>query len=432
MGDLRVSHKHSPCFLCCPNATCSFSPTFCHPQGCLFRTSGLARTQNRYNRHFLTNPKRKRGQTTYHGNSCPNSSLDKHILEALLRCSPRSMSTAINIDPILTAYPVLRHSVRAHYLAGAGGFSGARFWRIESASGTFCLRRWPVEYPRTTELGFIHEVLHYAKAQGFPIAAVPLPNINGTTYVSHSGHLWELAPWMPGKPELSKPPLEARVFAAMQCLANFHRATQTFAWDLPTTFRQACPSTKPSPGLHNRIELSRTWMTGRASQLEIALRRGIGWPAMEQRASQLLQLLPELLPKITDELATSRNAPVPLQPCIRDVWPDHLLFDGNRVTGLIDFGSMGIDNVACDIARLLGGFATGDSTLWHVGLQAYTSIRSLSQAESDLASVFDQSGVLFGALNWAAWVFLDQRVFEEPQAVLDRMDALLARLEQGS
>ena len=150
---------------------------------------------------------------------------------------------------------------------------------------------------------------------------------------------------------------------------------------------------------------------------------------MERHIEQLLHYLPDKLPAVAENLAQLEGCLAPLQPCIRDVWPDHILFQENRVTGLIDFGSLGIDNVSCDVARLLGGMAVINSDLWQTGLQAYAAIRPLAQPELNLAATFHTSGLLLGALNWSAWVFLEGRVFEEPQSVLQRMDALIARLE---
>lgn len=303
---------------------------------------------------------------------------------------------------------------------------------MEATGNAFCLRRWPVEYPRAGELEFVHKVLCHVRAKGFEVAAVPLESSSGVTYQSHSGHLWELEPWMPGEADSSERPSEMRVAAAMECLARFHRASEGFEWSQQDTKGGACPAVGASPGIRRRRELLEAWLTGRAAQLEEAIRRGTKWPAMEQRIEQLLRHIPERAPLVARNLAQFSNCPVPLQPCIRDVWYDHILFEGERVTGLIDFGSMGLDNVACDVARLLGSLFRADRDLWQVGIRAYASVRPLSEAELGLVEAFDKSGVLLGALNWAAWVFLEGRIFEEPEAVLERMDALMARLESDT
>jgi Ser/Thr protein kinase RdoA (MazF antagonist) len=153
---------------------------------------------------------------------------------------------------------------------------------------------------------------------------------------------------------------------------------------------------------------------------------------MRHRAKRLLRLLPKWAPSVAEELAHFGKSSVPLQPCIRDVWHDHLLFQENKVSGLIDFGSMGVDNVSCDIARLLGSLAGGSPVFWQLGLEAYAEIRGLSAVELELVRAFDRSSLLLGALNWVAWTMLDRRIFEKPKAVLQRMDALMDRLETES
>ncbi|MHB8902088.1 MAG: phosphotransferase, partial [Thermoguttaceae bacterium] len=183
------------------------------------------------------------------------------------------------------------------------------------------------------------------------------------------------------------------------------------------------------PGLRMRGKILRDWMTNRAGLLEDAIDHQNSWPEMNERARRLLRLLPKHAPSVAEDVARFANRSVPLQPCIRDIWHDHLLFEGNQLTGLIDFGSMGIDHVSCDVARLLGSLVATYAGCWQRGLDAYGQVRGLSEMEVELAQAFDRSGVLIGALNWADWTILKRRVFEEPEAVLDRMDGFLNRLE---
>ena len=371
-------------------------------------------------------------------------------------------------DPlsVLAAYPVVGQPKAVHYLGGAGGFSGAQFWRIDATCGQFCLRRWPAEYPKAVDLDFIHSVLLHVAKNGFTVAAVPIENSAGATYMAHSGYLWEVAPWMPGRADFADQPTEARLAAAMDCLARFHRAAEKFCWAKVETEesitavgqvcnlsekdailshyptfdsapvlspgRPACPAVNPSPGIRKRAEVLRDWLSGRSRELEDTTDRGANWPEMRHRAKRLLRLLPKWAPSVAEELAHFGKSSVPLQPCIRDVWHDHLLFQENKVSGLIDFGSMGVDNVSCDIARLLGSLAGGSPVFWQLGLEAYAKIRGLSAVELELVRAFDRSSLLLGALNWVAWTMLDRRIFEKPKAVLQRMDALMDRLETES
>ena len=89
-----------------------------------------------------------------------------------------------------------------------------------------------------------------------------------------------------------------------------------------------------------------------------------------------------------------------LQPCLCDVWHDHVLFEGDAVTGLVDYGGVKVDNVATDLARLLGSLAGDDPVLRDAGLRAYSRLRPLSLAEEALVPVLDRTGTLLGIANW--------------------------------
>ena len=330
-----------------------------------------------------------------------------------------------SLPTVLTAYPNLEPITGIHPLGGAGGFSGARFWRVETSQADFCLRRWPVEYPQEKDLAFIHAVLRHVSQAGFSVAAVPIANCSGRTYLDHSGYFWELAPWMPGRADFNDRPTESRLVAAMHCLAQFHQATDGFG-------EMSSRPPRPSPTVTGRRGILHDWLTGRARELDQASARTLGWPEMAPRVEKLLRLFPRWAPLVDEALAPFVEMPVRLQPCIRDVWHDHFLFTGDEVTGLVDFGAMGVDSVACDVARLLGSLAGDSARLWRVGVDAYCRIRGLSSTELALVPALDASGVLLGALNWAAWVMLDRREFEDPQSVLRRMDILIDRLSSSA
>ncbi len=121
---------------------------------------------------------------------------------------------------------------------------------------------------------------------------------------------------------------------------------------------------------------------------------------------------------------------VPLQPCIRDIWHDHVLFTGDRVSGLVDFGSLQPDNVATDIARLLGSLIGDDLAAWELGLAAYESLRPLSDDERWLVPVFDRTTVLMGGLQWLEWIYLEHKAFADRAAIEARLDQAIERAAQ--
>ena len=62
---------------------------------------------------------------------------------------------------------------------------------------------------------------------------------------------------------------------------------------------------------------------------------------------------------------------ISLHPCLGDVWAEHVLFEGNQITGLIDFGGMRYDHPAQDLARLLGSYTQGDVLRRQLALTQY-------------------------------------------------------------
>jgi Ser/Thr protein kinase RdoA (MazF antagonist) len=116
------------------------------------------------------------------------------------------------------------------------------------------------------------------------------------------------------------------------------------------------------------------------------------------------------------------DRPVSLQMCLGDIWHDHLLFEGDRLTGLIDFGSVKRDHVAVDLARMLGSMIGDDGKKWQVALTAYQRIRRLSDDEIALVHVLDRSGAILALVNWLTWIYVEKREYEDYQAVAARME----------
>ena len=85
---------------------------------------------------------------------------------------------------------------------------------------------------------------------------------------------------------------------------------------------------------------------------------------------------------MTVELRTAQRLRVPVQPCLRDVWHDHVLFINDAVSGIVDPAAARTDTVAADISRLVGSLVGDDPHGWTVALEAYQSVRSLSPTNS--------------------------------------------------
>jgi Ser/Thr protein kinase RdoA (MazF antagonist) len=319
----------------------------------------------------------------------------------------------------LAAYPLEVRVLSATELGSAGGFSGARLWRIEASGEPLCLRRWPAEYPSRQRLEQIHAVLLHVARQGFSAAPVPRATRDGPTVVDLGGHLWELTSWMPGKADYGDHPSHARLSAALRALAQFHRAAAT------------CPGLASSPGVSPGIAARRQQLqqlvAGGASQIERAMPQ-VAWPQMTDAARRWLALLPQAASILDPALEAAARIDVPLQPCLRDIWHDHVLFTGDEVSGIVDFGAMRQECVAGDIARLLGSLVQDDAVGWRSGIAAYESVRALSSEERILIAAFDASGVVLSPANWFRWIFLEGRTFADRGVVVARVEAQLKRL----
>jgi Ser/Thr protein kinase RdoA (MazF antagonist) len=154
------------------------------------------------------------------------------------------------------------------------------------------------------------------------------------------------------------------------------------------------------------------------------------WLELRERGQRLLALFAVRAPSVQQQLSNALRQPVLQVLCLRDIWHDHVLFTGDRVTGLVDFGALRWETVAGDLARLLGSLVGDDRSAWQQGLAAYQEVRPLEPAEAALVEIFDASGVLLGGLQWIRWIAVEGRTFPNRQGVILRLDEILRRLEQ--
>ena len=318
---------------------------------------------------------------------------------------------------VLDRYPApARPTSAPESLANAGGLSGARLWRFPSGLGTLVARRWPPDGPGRPHLERIHAWLSASRDLGF--VPVPIPTVDGRTVVESGDHLWEVAPWMGGTADLTRPPPRARLRSAFAGLAAFHARLSTDRIE------------GPSPGLAHRVAESERLILG---DFEAIRAVAVGAPADPASSPALLWLdrAVPMAPRLLESLRKAAARPLPLQPCLRDARPDHFLFEGGRLAGLVDFGAMGRDSVAGDLARLLAEGVGPDRLSRFLALEAYEAIRPLSEAEARSIDAFERANALLGAGRWARWHFLGRRTFDDPEAVVRGLRRGLERLDES-
>ena len=266
------------------------------------------------------------------------------------------------------------------------------------------MRAWPAEGPTIARVATIHGWLMEAADQGAIPIPVPITDLGGQTVHLLEDRCWEIAAWLPGTPYLERLPDAGRVRAAVTVLASFHRR-------LARHERRG-----PSPGLRHRLAELRDLEIREFDRLQAALS---GWPDHDHTAAgrEWLALARSTVPLLIPAIGDAAQLVVALQPCLRDARPDHFLFEGDRVTGLVDFGAMGFETVAADLARLCGEWLAGDPSLRAAALAAYEQVRALDPSEVALIGAFEDAADVLIAGHWLVWHFLEGRSFRDPDAV---------------
>ena len=318
------------------------------------------------------------------------------------------------LHDITAAFGVASPKLITEHKSGCG-FSGATLWRVETDRGSFCLRRWPAGFREREKLLWTSRILTLAARNGCEFVPVPIIANDSVPFVTADDCLWEVTPWMPGQANFNEAPSAVKLSAAMTALARFHQALESVQTSLavPRSVSQRVDQLRTLPDV--LVSAGRNSGAAPSDRIrELAIAASIKLPA---RQKPLLQQAAEL-----------EQSSVPVQPVIRDIWHEHVLFTGDKVTGIVDYDAMRVDTVACDLARLLGSIRVDGQPPWQSGLQAYQQSRPLQRAELALIPWLHETGVVLGLLNWIQWIFVHQKQFPDWTAVAARMVQLLAQL----
>lgn len=332
----------------------------------------------------------------------------------------KEWETARILHDVLNAYPAaVRPSGPIEALGGAGGTSGSRLWRYRAASGQrLLLRAWPLGGPwDRPRLERIHGWL--ARSRPVGLTAIPIASLRGSAILEDQAGRWlELAPWLDGLADLRRPPPVAKLQAGFLGLAQLHRvwAGLTIA--------------QPSEGLAQRLAELDEWRRFGFGELKDRLKL---LPDVDEvrPARRWLTLAEPLAREIEPELRRAAASPIAAQPCLCDVHGAHLLFEGDRLTGIVDYGAMAIDNVARDLARLLAEWAGPNPEDRRQALDAYTTARPLSPLELRLIPLFERSGSLLSGGRWVRRRWLGTQPQAQPDpAASEGLGRSVRRLEE--
>jgi Ser/Thr protein kinase RdoA (MazF antagonist) len=309
-------------------------------------------------------------------------------------------------------------AARWEALGNAGGFSGAQFWRGTTAEGQrFCLRAWPAGRITGTHIAVIHRFMGQAAWKGLPFIPTLELTRSCETWLNLGGRFWELTDWLPGRADFRDNPTDARLAAAVGAVAQIHAA-----------WAPSSPKTVPCPAIQRRLQAIQDWEGLLSSGWRPVWGSAGESDQVRELAQRLWSLLPVRLRPAMADLVRCKDRPLPVQPCLCDVWHDHILFEGDSVTGVIDFAQVKYDCVAVDLARLLGSMVPDNDERLHGALWEYGRVRPLPSGSAELVPLLDRTGVLVGAMNWLRWIYHEKRPFPDQPAVAWRLGELARRL----
>ena len=314
------------------------------------------------------------------------------------------------MNRILAHYPDAVARVEWVPLGNAGGFSGSALWRGQlRGEPLFALKAWPLDFP-AVRLEAIHRWMIQARSNGkCPFVPAVVPSTSGRSAVEHADRVWDITSWLPGVADFAVDPSEAKLIASCEALAKLHRA-----W-APRQERLA-----PCPGVERRLALLRGF------DPNVPILKFVD-PQLAELLSAALPTLRRHVPLAIAALEPWRTQPGPVQPCLCDVWHDHVLFTGDRVTGIIDYGSMKLDHPAVVLARWLGVAIGEDRERLERGLRAYRQAGGPWNPDAEFVSRLDRTGAVCAAIHWIRRLSATSAPFDGDR-VLERVRKVAARL----
>lgn len=294
-----------------------------------------------------------------------------------------------------------------------GGFSGARVWRgdDESGSSVLALKAWPADMP-PGRLDRIH--VWMKQAEHLPFVPAILPSRELDTAVEGAGRVWDLTRWMPGTADFRANPTPARLGNACAALARLHRA-----------WAPRGPGFAPCPAVYRRLRVLADW---REMPRRFIGPGSCGHAELDGLIRHGAEEVARLAEPAERALLPWTTRPVVVQPCLCDIWHAHVLFTGDSVSGVIDYGAMKEDHGAVDLARLLGDLVGDDEVQFAAGLDAYRDAGGRADSDPRLVRLLDRTGVLCGVVVWLARLVVEARTYPDPAAVAARLRQLVTRL----
>jgi homoserine kinase type II len=274
-------------------------------------------------------------------------------------------------------------------------------WIVRTTTGTVVVRR--VSKSRTLDdIRFEHSFIRALGREGFPYRLPkPLRTRAGRSVVAKNGRYVWLYPFIEGSNP--RPRRNTIIPQMAHALATAHKAARRFSLGR----RNANP-----------VALEHPWLlhTLRSLQLKFAGAQEEPHRFFRAHAQECIGIL--------EKFSCTRYSELPRLPIHGDLCRENLIFSGERLRGVIDFGHCCSDTAIRDVTITLGYECTKDgfkldlqAARWF--LEVYHEITPLTVEETDLipAIAIAESADLF---RWKIFEFFTGRTTALPISELER------------
>ena len=225
---------------------------------------------------------------------------------------------------------------------------------------------------------------------------------------------------MPGQADLSRPPSASRIEAGFAGLAAF---LKRFAKARKMGLEPRANSSRRG----DRAAAAASSTTSDPDWSETRLIPPLHWPD----AGSIARSRWPPRGSCSRSMRYAASLVLPLQLCLRDARPDHFLFVGDRLTGLVNFRAMGWDTVAGDLARLLTEWIGPNRPHRMAALEAFEGTLPLIKSERMAIEPSRRPTLLLGPVTLGPLAFRRSRRSRIPEAVVRGLTEGLERLDEA-
>ena len=210
---------------------------------------------------------------------------------------------------------------------------GLCFGKSPTAIPNFVSGRWPKTHPDRQRLNWIHTILRSVAEAGINFIPTPIVANSGESIVEHNGYFFELAPWLDGKATYESEPCHEKLDFCDDWIGQVPSGDSSIIDSIVSPSGPA-KSEQPAPAVKSNFKKN-----CHKYDWPWRLNRIRGFASIAKLGKTLCDNFELLSGLIERQLSHSMQLSVMVQPVIRDVWHDHMLFDENRLSGIVGFWS---------------------------------------------------------------------------------------------